>query len=395
MSEPDRRTTADRCPGVLRTHAAADGAVARVRLPGGRLRPDQLQRLAQAAADHGDGFLELTARANLQIRGITDVDQVAEAVVSAGLAPSGAHDRVRNIEMSPLTGRIGGVVDVSPLAAALDDRLRADARTAGLSGRFLFGVDDGRGDVLARRPDVCAVAHDVDTLGDGPDDSPRQIVADLVIDGAPIGSARGLDAIATAMCDIALDLLDIDPAAWRVGDLDVEQRTRLESGVRSRLAPASGTTPVPEADAPIVGWFDQDDGRVLLGSVVELARLPARLAEFLSAVDAPIVITPDREILLCDLSEGVAETVVRVLAPMGLIFDASSPWVRVTSCVGAPGCVKSHAPVRDDLLARVRSGGGVDDREHWVGCSRGCGSPAGPHELVEAGPDGGYRRVRR
>ncbi|MDY6808830.1 MAG: precorrin-3B synthase [Actinomycetota bacterium] len=397
MSEPDRRTTTDRCPGVLRTHAAADGAVARIRLPGGRLRPDQLQRLAQVAGDHADGFLELTARANLQIRGISDVDKVAAAVVEAGLAPSSAHDRIRNIEVSPLTGRIGGVADVSPLADALDDRLRADAHITNLSGRFLFGIDDGRGDVLARRPDVCAVAREVEPPDAPPDDrSPdHPIVADVVVDGVRLGSARGVEAIATAMCDTALDLLEIDPTAWRVADLADEQRARLESGVRARLTPAVGAALVAEPTAPIVGWFEQDDGRVLLGAVVELARLPARLAEFLAAVDAPIVLTPDREILLCDLGEGVAETVVRVLAPMGLIFDSSSPWVRVTCCVGAPGCAKSHAPVRDDLLFRVRCGDPVADREHWVGCSRGCGSPAGPHRFVQAGPDGEYRSARR
>ena len=87
------------------------------------------------------------------------------------------------------------------------------------------------------------------------------------------------------------------------------------------MAPPVGGSLDHEPAAPVVGWFDQDDGQVLLGAVVELGRLPARLAEFLAAVDAPIVLTPDREILLCDLGEGVAETVVRVLAPMGLIFD--------------------------------------------------------------------------
>ncbi|NED63813.1 precorrin-3B synthase, partial [Streptomyces sp. SID10244] len=122
MTEPVRRDATDRCPGVFSTHAAADGAVARVRLPGGRIRPDQLELLAQAATEHGDGYLELTARANLQLRGLTDVDAVADAVVEAGLAPSSTHDKVRNIEVSALTGRIGGIADVRPLADLLDDR---------------------------------------------------------------------------------------------------------------------------------------------------------------------------------------------------------------------------------------------------------------------------------
>ncbi|PKZ67537.1 precorrin-3B synthase [Gordonia terrae] len=386
MNQP-ARAAADRCPGVFDTHPAADGALARVRLPGGRIRPDQLEVLARAAADHADGHLELTVRGNLQLRGITDVEAVADAVVAAGLAPSSTHDKVRNIELSPLTGRIGGIADARPLAAALDDALRADPAAASLSGRFLFGIDDGRGDIAARRPDACAVIRA---------DTP--LAANISIGGVAVGSATGPESIVSALIAVAAGLGEVSPGAWRVRDLDTDARRRLTDLVASGLDPVIDNDPdtTPSAPGePIVGWFDQDDGAVLLGAVVELGRLPARLAEFIAAVQAPIVFTPDREILLCDLGEGVAETVVRVLAPMGLIFDAASPWASVSCCVGAPGCASAHAPVRDDLMARVQAGDPVDEREHWVGCARGCGSPAESHLSVEATPDGGYERRRR
>lgn len=386
MNQP-ARAAADRCPGVFDTHPAADGALARVRLPGGRIRPDQLEVLARAAADHADGHLELTVRGNLQLRGITDVEAVAEAVVAAGLAPSSTHDKVRNIELSPLTGRIGGIADARPLAAALDDALRADPAAASLSGRFLFGIDDGRGDIAARRPDACAVIR-----------ARTPLAANISIGGVAVGSASGSEAIVRALIAVAAGLGQVAPGAWRVRDLDTDARRRLTDLVASGLDPVIDDDPdtTPSAPGePIVGWFDQDDGAVLLGAVVELGRFPARLAEFIAAVQAPIVFTPDREILLCDLGEGVAETVVRVLAPMGLIFDAASPWASVSCCVGAPGCASAHAPVRDDLMARVQAGDPVDEREHWVGCARGCGSPAESHLSVEATPDGGYERRRR
>ncbi|MBN0973975.1 MULTISPECIES: precorrin-3B synthase [unclassified Gordonia (in: high G+C Gram-positive bacteria)] len=386
MNQPARAAT-DRCPGVFDTHPAADGALARVRLPGGRIRPDQLETLARAAADHADGHLELTVRGNLQLRGITDVEAVAQAVVAAGLAPSSSHDKVRNIELSPLTGRIGGVADARPLSAALDDALRADPAAATLSGRFLFGIDDGRGDIAGRRPDACAVIR-----GGTP------LAADVLIGGTAVGSATGTEAIVRALIAVAAGLGEVSPGAWRVRDLDDVSRRRLAELIASTLDPVIGADPdaAPVASGePIVGWFDQDDGAVLLGAVVELGRLPARLAEFIAAVQAPVVFTPDREILLCDLGEGVAETVVRVLAPMGLIFDATSPWAQVSCCVGAPGCSSAHAPVRDDLVARVQDGDPVEEREHWVGCARGCGSPAESHLSVQATPDGGYERRRR
>ncbi|MFT4045005.1 MAG: precorrin-3B synthase [Gordonia sp. (in: high G+C Gram-positive bacteria)] len=400
MNSP-ARPARDRCPGVFTPHAAADGALARIRLLGGAIGPDQLQVLADVAANHGDGFVELTSRANLQLRAITDVDAVADAIIAAGLVPTGTHEKVRNIEVSPLTGRVGGLVDMRPSAAELDRQLRADDSLATLSGRFLFGFDDGRGDIVRARPDVCACARA----------NAGSVIIELVVDGEMIGWVPGagdtaVSALTGIMLGVARDLLDLDPAAWRVADLDLAGRAALLDRARDRLGSIivgqdrgsavdalSDKTPDPDADAPLVGWFDQDDGRVLLGAVVEHGRLPARLAEFLAAIGAPIVFTPHREILICDLAEGVAETVVRVLAPMGLIFDAESPWARISCCAGAPGCANSLAHVRDDVSARIASGAAPTDREHWVGCARGCGSPAGPHLRVEASGSG-YRTDR-
>ena len=72
-------------------HQAADGALARVRLPGGMLTAAQLAALAGASSEFGSGTLELTARGNLQLRAITEVTAVAEVIVNAGLLPSATH----------------------------------------------------------------------------------------------------------------------------------------------------------------------------------------------------------------------------------------------------------------------------------------------------------------
>jgi len=80
------------------------------------------------------------------------------------------------------------------------------------------------------------------------------------------------------------------------------------------------------------------------------------------------------------------------LTAAGLVLDAGSPWLRVTACAGRPGCAKSLTDVRGDIVRAVGSGALPADgaRQHWVGCERRCGRPAGDVVDVVATPTG-YR----
>ncbi|MEV5239634.1 precorrin-3B synthase [Streptomyces cinnamoneus] len=157
------RDRGDACPGALRLHSAADGALARIRVPAGLLTDRQAEVLAVLAEELGDGHLDLTSRGNLQLRGLpSDCGVVLGARLrAAGLLPSDAHERVRNLVASPLSGLDGsGHADVQTWARDLDRLLCANPDITELSGRFLFGLDDGRGDVAALDPDVTLIAEE-------------------------------------------------------------------------------------------------------------------------------------------------------------------------------------------------------------------------------------------
>lgn len=165
MSAPLLRSRPDRCPGVLRPWLADDGALVRIRLIGGRVPAAALSGLSGVAQRYGDRHLHLTARANLQLRALpaTDghlPDDVVAAIEDTGLLPSRSHELGRNVMVSPLTGIAGGRADLRGLALELDGRLRASSALAGLPGRFLFVLDDGRGDLLDRTTDLGLVVID-------------------------------------------------------------------------------------------------------------------------------------------------------------------------------------------------------------------------------------------
>src|SRR5947207_14524491 len=89
-AEPPVRDRGDACPGALRLHSAADGHLARVRVPAGDLTVLQATALGDAAERLGDGRLSLTSRGNVELRGLADDcgDPLAGLLRDAGLLPS-------------------------------------------------------------------------------------------------------------------------------------------------------------------------------------------------------------------------------------------------------------------------------------------------------------------
>ena len=234
------RPRADACPGVFAPHDAADGALARVRLPGGVISAAALRVVASCADELGDGHVHLTSRGNLQLRGLARGPELAARLAAAGLLPSATHERVRNVLASPLSGIAGGLADVRGVAAGLDRGLCARSELAALPGRFLFALDDGRGDVAAEDPDLCWRAV-----------SPSNGV--LLVAGVAVAEVAVEDAVAVLL-DAARAFLIVRAAdggtAWRAAELpDGPQRivAALRPKWRIRPTPTVGGVRAPAA----------------------------------------------------------------------------------------------------------------------------------------------------
>jgi precorrin-3B synthase len=407
------RDRADACPGALQTHSAADGELARVRLPGGLLAAGQLTALAVAARDLGNGSLELTSRGNLQLRGLP-TDRAAELggrLAAVGLLPSATHERVRNVLASTLSGRTdGGHVDVRPWVAALDAGLCADPGLAELPGRFLATLDDGRGDVAGLGGDVGLLALSPDVVAlllGGTDSGLRTRPADAV--GLALAAARAFLAERAVQGSSAWRLAELTDGPARVaarlegqgtdergaGGLPEERPKRLDGPGERHLAAASsggrqGALPAAPLTGP-VGAVTQTDGRTALIGVVPLGRLGADQAELLADLAAEVQLTPWRSVVVPDLAEDAVDDAAVDLFRSGMVFDEASPWLRVTACAGRPGCARSLADVRADAAAAVAGGtlpaGGA--RQHWAGCERRCGRPS--HAVDVVATPTGYR----
>ncbi|MEV6727932.1 MULTISPECIES: precorrin-3B synthase [unclassified Streptomyces] len=372
--EPVIRDRGDACPGALRLHAADDGFLARVRVPGGMLDADAASLLADAAERLGDGHIDLTSRGNAQLRGLGAGcgGELQSVLVRAGLLPAPTHERVRNIVASPLTGLDRrGLPDVAPWVAELDRLLCTSAPAAGLSGRFLFALDDGRGDVTSLAADVNLVARDADrTLLWTADPADALLVAAADAPRAAlVAAAYFLDAVREA-----------GTRAWRVAELPAEHAL-LSGELGVRLAAAGIEAALVREDArrspaPEPGIVEGPHGTAALSVLAPLGRLTTAQWRLLAGLTGRIRLTPWRGIVVPGLPARAAAQELAALAEAGLVTAPDDPWRSVTACTGRPGCAKSLADVRADARAAVTRATGPLP-VHWSGCERRCGHPRG------------------
>lgn len=279
----------------------------------------------------------------MQIRGLKadGPQELSDRLYSAGLLPSITHERVRNILASPLSGLDQeSRYDVLPVAAALDRALCGRPALAELPGRFLFALDDGRGDLADVRADVAVRALDE-----------RSAVLSLGGRGVRVGWAD----VPELMLAAAEAFLAVRDQEWRIAEVGAD-RVLERLGVRAdEVADTSSTRMAAgvHGSALVV--------TVPLGSVTQ------DQAAVLAQGGDEVRITPWRSVVVPVGATGLEE--------VGLVTQPDSVWEGVTACAGQPGCAKALADVRTDAtrLNVVRGG----RRVHWSGCERRCGKPAG------------------
>jgi precorrin-3B synthase len=378
-TSPVVRSRPDACPGAVDAAPAEDGLIARVRLPGGRLATDAARGVAACAAESGNGRIDLTVRANLQLRGLSTDGAAALAprLAALGLMPAPAHDRVRNIVASPFAGRDPeAAVDGEALTAALDAALCADPELSALPGRFLFCVDDGGLPVATRRHDVVLAAV-----------APGAVA--LWVAGSDTGlrvSPAEAPAAALAAARAFLRLREeAGNGAWHVRELP---------GGGDALALALGGTPVPAAPprpASRIGTYRQDDGRLAISALVPLGRLTAgQLSALADAADraasgpgeAPagagrIRVAPWRGIVIGDVARPDMPQLVGALTALKFPADPASPWNAISACSGVGECRRAETDVRTLAAAYALTRPRTPAPIHFAACARACGRPAG------------------
>jgi precorrin-3B synthase len=359
---------------------SGDGLVVRVRPPTPIVPAEMALRLADLARTYGNGRLDLTQRANLQLRGVSDETwgPLIDRLTALDLIDADAEsEAIRNVVVNPLSSD-----DTSVVAAALRTALATDPVFRALPGKFAWVVDERDGLSLD------GVEADVRFLAEG--DRVAVEIGDLwrlgTINRRAIGDvAARLAATFVARTGDATAIRRMGALVAAVGAAAVAEETGFDADrVHQRAARDVPSVIGRQTDG--VSGIGIPFGRLTADDLTALAHAAAETAM------GDIRLTPWRAVLLT----GLDDTALGRLGRAGFIIAADDPRLAVAACSGAPDCASAAADVRADALALAPlaarlPGSGI--RLHVSGCAKGCARPQ-PTPLTLVASTTGYGLVR-
>jgi ferredoxin-nitrite reductase len=362
--------------GLFHVAPAQDSFMIRMKIPGGLLTSAQLRGLARMAEQWGSGRLDLTTRANLQIREFAprNIVNVLNKVQQLGLRSHGAGaDNIRNVTASPISGLDPTeLIDVQPFAEAMQHYISNSRDMFALPRKFNIAFDNGGAiSALADTNDIGFIAVRV---GEGKS-VPAGIYFRVVLCGITGHRQFASD------CGLLLrpdQMIAVAAAMVRVfvehGDRTNRKKARLKYlvdrwGVERFLAETEKKLAFPiirlaadqcEPRGPIdrVGHFgrhaQRQPGLSYLGVVVPVGQLPVAKARAIADVAdrfgaGDIRLTVWQNLLISDIpTERLAEAEAELLSA-GLETTAGAVLSGTVACTGSQGCrfaatdTKAHA----------------------------------------------------
>lgn len=336
---------------------SGDGLVFRVRPRKAQVTAYQAMGLAELALRYGSGAIDLTNRANLQIRGVSgdDTQAMIEGLTVLGLLdPDPRVEMRRNILMAPFwqqgddtdrleTRLVSGLSSLPEMPAKIGYAI--DTETYSILGRASADFRFERGEHgLVLRADGCALGRSitVDTAMDALQDMAEWFV-----------KRRGDDRrMAAVVQRIGL------PEEWQTDRPNPAQRVP-ELGVWDQ-----------NGDQPYT-LFGATYGQIEAKKLIQFAQQPG--VETLR-------ITPWR-MLAVEHGEN--------LHPCGLLTKGEGAALNIRACIGAPNCPQASVATREPWLKQVRPANKI---VHISGCDKGCAHPK-PADVVLVGRDGAFDLV--
>ena len=387
------------CPDIYHPAVARDGLLTRLRIPGGVLHVSQCAAIEQLLTTTGLDYIQVTNRANLQLRALgKDFDQelltqLAEDGLSTG---NRLIEGIRNIMQSPTAGiDKQELIDVYPVAEAWDDYLDAHPELGILSTKFSVGFDGGGSVGIVDRPNDITLLAISDRefelfLGIGdPGSAPMPV-------GVRLGASECLSMLAAIAqtyrqgielfggnAPRKLRLRDVVSHWGLTGFSEIVQR-EFKGSRRFIFKNLDRASDLVRADGNYhLGTHQQrQPDRYYLGMVLPLGRWNRSQVRGLGEIvdrygSGMIRLTPWQNIILPDIPEDDVAQVQGLITDLGLIHTANHPTSLLRACAGSTGCQFGATDTQRDAidLSNYLAANSTLDRPvsiHFSGCEKSC-----------------------
>ncbi|MEX0267535.1 precorrin-3B synthase [Leptolyngbyaceae cyanobacterium UHCC 1019] len=411
------------CPGLFYNTPAQDGYLVRIRTPGGLLNQKQGMAIAALIEHYGSATIQVTNRANLQIRSIhPPTPETFQTLQDLGLAAQDPSvDHLRNVMTSPTAGIDPlELIDIRPLVQALDAYIQSHPELAQLPAKFSVGIDGGGSVGIGTRSAIpwehryneiqlsaVWVEPSINHFGDRPAGVYFRLAlgsGKQLCDTSVLIEPDDCIPVVAAIAAVYLDYVNQAP--------EFPKKPRMKHllrdwGVKKILQQVDRQLSHPlwhVPNCPVLlptqryghlGIHSQHQtGLSYLGVSLQLGQLTvaqlsglAQLSEIVGSGD--LRLTPWQTILLPDIPNDRVTEVVQTLSSMGLSASRDRPDAAISACAGKPGCAASATHTQTHAIALINHLSQQLKLEcpvniHLTGCEKSCAQPS-PAEITLLG----------
>ncbi len=375
------------CPGARRPMPANDSLLLRLRISGGIVAAATLRGIAQAGRDHGNRLFDLSARGNLQMRGVREdrLPALIETLDGFGLLDENAAiEAIRNVLVSPFAG-LDGRCEALKAAKALETILTADMNLHTLPAKFGFLIDDQSGLSLGSIP------ADIRFDWTGGKELFAIGIGGSAHDAVLLGNCRAGD-IPEISWRLATAFLKLGSA---IADPPRRMRGLIESCGAQAIAEEAGLFCAEAAKRSVVEdpcpvGLLRFSNKSHFGAGAAFGSLDAKMLDAAATAaetfgTGEIRLTPWRALIVPHVRDEHAQAIAAHFAAHGFIIDPKDQRLAVAACGGATACETGSTDTRADALALMpfaRSLRKTGVALFISGCAKGCARQAAPLTLI-------------
>jgi ferredoxin-nitrite reductase len=398
---PDREETFRfKWNGLFYLAPTKDAFMARLRIPGGQLKTYQLREIARIATELTTGYIQITTRANLQIRLIEpkNAPEVLRRIQLVGLHTRGAGaDNIRNLTSNPTAGiDPHELIDCTPYVQELAQFIIHHREFYDLPRKFNVAFNGGG---------LIGSVEDTNDIG-----VTAVQGSDGVLFRIAIGGATGHKAFARDLGVIVPpdDIVQVMVAIIRVyiahGNRGDRKKARLKHLLenwtldqylaetekllgrelpRSPLPSPEDATPIPDVPHSHIGAFPQKQADLhYLGVAIPVGQLTSKQLDRIADIadeygSGEIRLTVWQNFIIPNIPTALLDRVKSEVRRAGLDWKQSNVAGGVIACTGKKYCKFSLTDTKGHALALIEH----LDRQveldvpvniHFTGCPHSC-----------------------